>query len=43
MQDLTLGDLVVEGFEMYEDESDARAREFLAQTPSSDDGSPGCD
>ena len=43
MQDLTLGDLVAEAFEMHEDESDARGLEFLAHGSSADDGGPGAD
>lgn len=43
MHDLTLGDLVAEGFELYEDESDARGLEFLAEGSSADDGCPGAD
>lgn len=43
MQDLTLGDLVAEGFEMHEDSSDARGLEFLAQSSSADDDCPGAD
>lgn len=41
MQDLTLGDLVAECFEMHDDDSDARDRGSLAQNSSADDGCPG--